>query len=86
MFSVEHGFDHSTIVVMDDTGDNDDIILTFFDDGLYISQQSDLTIETSQGSLLVENENVITLTNEMLEEIILALKSPEGFYKVTIKK
>mgnify|MGYP003152512253 CR=1 FL=1 len=71
MFTVETEFDHTKVVVMDDNGQRNDLIVRFTCDGVYLSQWYNL-----------ENRyHTIWLTNKMANEAIISLNSKDGTYK-----
>jgi len=74
-FTVEHDFDETTITILDDSAEIDDVKFHFTDTGLEIVQITDI------GPVPVLN--IIELSYNMLEELILAYNSPEGLYRVT---
>lgn len=72
MFTVETEFDHTKVVVMDDTGQHSDIEVRFTEDGIYLSQW-------------YEDENkyhTIWITEKMFDEMFLSLQSKDGTFLV----
>lgn len=70
MFTVEHEFDYTKVVIMDDRDEEDDVILRLCEDRVYIQQY-------------VEEEgrhHTIILTNEMFTQLKLALDAQEGAF------
>lgn len=72
MFSVEHEFDSTTITVLDDSGEEEDVAVILFDDVVYIRQY---LADTDAAA-------IIQLTPKMFTEIMLAWNSAEGSYVV----
>lgn len=72
MFSVEHEFDSTTITVLDDSGEEEDVAVILFDDVVYIRQY---LADTDAAA-------IIQLTPKMFTEIMLAWNSAEGSYIV----
>lgn len=70
MFSVEHEFDSTTVTILDDTGDEEDVAVVFFDDAVYIRQYYEDT----------DLAAVISMTPKMFAELVAAWNSPEGSY------
>ena len=69
MFTIEHEFDHSVIVVMDNDGTHDDVELILDEDNVYIRQYDDN-----------EGFNIVVITPFMLKEILSAYDKAEGAY------
>jgi len=69
MFTIEHEFDHSVIVVMDNDGNHDDVELILDEDNVYIRQYDD-----------DESFNIVVITPFMLKEILSAYDKAEGAY------
>lgn len=72
MFSVEHEFDSTTITVLDDSGEEEDVAVILFDDVVYIRQY---LADTDAAA-------IIQLTPKMFTEIMLAWNSSEGSFIV----
>lgn len=72
MFSVEHEFDSTTITVLDDSGEEEDVAVILFDDVVYIRQY---LADTDAAA-------IIQLTPKMFTEITLAWNSSEGSFIV----
>lgn len=72
-FSVEHNFEETVITIMDDTAELEDVKIYFTDDGVDILQV--VHIEN------LEVFNGITLSHEMLQDLLAAYNSPEGLYR-----
>ena len=70
MFSVEHEFDNTTITVLDDSGEQEDVAVILFDDLVYIRQYVEDT----------ELASVVTLTPKMFAELIEAYNCGEGSF------
>jgi hypothetical protein len=70
MFTVEHEFDNSTIVVLDQTNEHEDLIAYVFDDVVYLCQWCDI----------LDDYSVLIITPEMFELLIHAYNMPEGAY------
>ncbi len=74
-FSVEHNFDETVITLMDDAAELEDVKIYFTDDGVDLLQV--VYIEN------LEVFNGITLSHEMLQDLLTAYQSPEGVYRRT---
>jgi hypothetical protein len=73
MWTVEFEDDHFEIVILDDTGVEEDIKVELEDEGVFISQFC---------SIMDEEQN-IRISHKQWEELLLAVNSPEGaFIKV----
>ena len=73
MWTVEFEDDHFEIVILDDTGVEEDIKVELEDEGVFISQYC---------SSMDEEQN-IRISHKQWEELLLAVNSPEGaFIKV----
>jgi|TARA_Y100000385_G_C12863127_1_gene538157 hypothetical protein len=73
MWTVEFEDDHFEIVILDDTGVEEDIKVELEDEGVFISQYC---------SIMDEEQN-IRISHKQWEELLLAVNSPEGaFIKV----
>lgn len=70
MFSVEHEFDNTTITVLDDSGEQEDVAVVLFDDVVYIRQYVEDT----------DLASVVTLTPKMFAEMIEAYNRGEGSF------
>lgn len=70
MFSVEHCFDNTTVTVLDDSGEQEDVAAILFDDLVYIRQYVEDT----------DLASIITMTPKMFEEMIAAWNESEGSY------
>jgi hypothetical protein len=75
MFSVEFDHDEFLITVLDDSGNFEDVSVYIYDDIVYIRQWC----EDNQ------NFDLIQMTPEMFDQIMTAMKTPEGVYKVKYK-
>ena len=72
MFTVETEWDHTKVVIMDDAGKHNDMTVRFSEDGVYMSQW-------------YEDENryhTVWVSNKMVAELILSLKSNDGTFTV----
>jgi hypothetical protein len=69
MFTIEHEFDYSAIVVMDNDGSHDDVELILDEDNVYIRQYDN-----------DENFNIVVISPFMLKEIVSAYDKAEGAY------
>lgn len=75
MFTVEMDWDDTTITILDQTGNYEDVQFVVFDDIVYIRQwDEDL-----------DRFDTIVMSPEMFEEFRAALNLPEGAY-MTVKK
>ena len=73
MYTVEFEHDVIEIVVLDDTGVEEDLKVELEDEGVFISQYC---------SIMDEEQN-IRISHKQWEELLLAVNSPEGaFIKV----
>ena len=70
MFSVEHEFDNTTITVLDDSGEQEDVAVILFDDLVYIRQYVEDT----------DMASVVTMTPKMFAELIEAYNRGEGSF------
>jgi hypothetical protein len=70
MFSVEHEFDNTTVTILDDSGEQEDVAVILFDDVVYIRQYVEDT----------ELASVVTLTPKMFAELIEAYNRGEGSF------
>ena len=73
MFTIEHGFDATTITLVDEgeTPLGDDVVIHAFDD----------TVTVEQYDLDSEKLNKISITLTQLDDLIAALDLPEGTYR-----
>ncbi len=69
MFTVEHEFDYSTVVIMDNENNADEVEIIFDEDRVYIRQYDD-----------EDDFNIVVITPKMFEEIIAAYDMSEGSY------
>lgn len=70
MFSVEHEFDNTTITILDDSGEQEDVAVILFDDVVYIRQYVEDT----------DLASVVTMTPKMFAEMIEAYNRGEGSF------
>lgn len=70
MFSVEHEFDSTSITVLDDSGEQEDVAVILFDDVVYIRQYIEDT----------DMASVITMSPKMFAEMIEAYNRGEGSF------
>lgn len=70
MFSVEHEFDSTTITVLDDSGEQEDVAVILFDDVIYIRQFVEDT----------DLASIVTLSPQMFEELVEAYNRGEGSF------
>lgn len=70
MFSVEHEFDNTTVTVLDDGGEQEDVAVILFDDLVYIRQYVEDT----------DLASVVTMTPKMFAEMIEAYNRGEGSF------
>lgn len=77
-FSVEHNFDETVITVLDDTAELEDVKIFFTDDGVDIIQVTYMEE--------LEIYNCISLSHEMLEDVLAAYNSPEGVHRRVVKE
>lgn len=74
-FSVEHNFDETVITLIGDVAELEDVKIYFTDDGVDLLQ----VVHTEN----LEVFNGITLSHEMLQDLLVAYQSPEGLYRRT---
>jgi hypothetical protein len=70
MFSVEHEFDNTTVTILDDSGEQEDVAVILFDDVVYIRQYVEDT----------DLASIITMTPKMFAELIEAYNRGEGSF------
>jgi hypothetical protein len=70
MFSVEHEFDNTTVTILDDSGEQEDVAVILFDDVVYIRQYVEDT----------DLASIITMTPKMFAEMIEAYNRGEGSF------
>jgi hypothetical protein len=70
MFSVEHEFDNTTVTILDDSGEQEDVAVILFDDIVYIRQYVEDT----------DLASIITMTPKMFAEMIEAYNRGEGSF------
>lgn len=70
MFSVEHEFDNTSITILDDSGEQEDVAVILFDDLVYIRQYVEDT----------DLASVVTMTPKMFAELIEAYNRGEGSF------
>lgn len=70
MFTVEMDHDETTVTVLDNHGNWDDVELILYDDVVYIRQY-----DTELGVM-----QMIAMSPEMFHEILLSMNHPEGAY------
>ena len=76
VYTVEFEHDTFEVVVLDDTGYEDDLKVEIMTEGVFISQYN---------SILNEESN-IRITHEQWDEMLEAMNSPEGAYVKRMKK
>jgi len=69
MFTVEHEFDYSTVVIMDNDNNADDVELIFDEEYVYIRQYDK-----------DDDFNIVVITPQMFKELIAAYDLAEGSY------
>lgn len=67
----DHG---TTITVLDETGQQDDLEVILFDDVVFFRQVDDF-----------EGVNLICLTNNQLKDMLCAMDLPSGTYRAKVK-
>ena len=70
MFTVEMEFDETVVTVIDDSGQMEDIKIHLSDDVVYFRQYNQVT----------ERDELIQITPDMWQEMLLALEKPSGSY------
>ena len=78
MFWNEFEFEGTRTIVMDETGENEDVELAIDDDAVYIRQFN------AVGK--VDIPDLIVMTPKMFKDLIEALNYPEGMYKTVYKR
>ena len=78
MFTIEHGFDASTITLVDEGQPRlqDDVIINAFDDCITVTQMNRHT----------DRMQSITLSIRQARELAAALNLPEGVYSLPARK
>jgi hypothetical protein len=76
MFTVETNFDHSKVTVLDSEDEEEDIIVEFYDDSIFIRQWDDE----------LAYYNFIVLSPEMFDKMLFALQCPDGAYSEKINE
>jgi len=64
--------DETTVTILDDEGNYEDIVFNIFDDIVYVRQWDDF----------LDTFSAIAMSPEMFDEFIAALQSPVGAYKI----
>lgn len=72
MYTVEFEHDETCITILDDYGYNEDLIINAFSDIVYIRQYDETT----------DRIKTIAISPKMWEELINAMASPEGAYRM----
>ena len=78
MFTIEHGYDATTVTLVDD-GDTplrEDVIINAFEDCITVTQFDPRT----------ESAQQVTLSLEQLRDLGAALDLPEGIYRIAPKQ
>lgn len=77
MFTIEHEFDASVIILVDEGKKplTDDVVITAFDDCVTVEQHDRRTDRTHK----------VTLSMEQLRDLQVALDLPEGSYRLNKK-
>ena len=75
MYTVEFDHDEVCITVMDDTGMHGDIKVRAYEDAVYITQDDEE----------LDVEFVLEMNPQMWDELISAIHSPEGCYRIKRK-
>ena len=70
MFSIEHEFENTTVTILDDGGEQEDVAVILFDDLVYIRQYVEDT----------DLASIVTMTPRMFEELVAAWNESEGSY------
>jgi hypothetical protein len=78
MFWNEFEFEGTRTVVMDETGENEDVELMIDDDAVYIRQYNQVG--------KVDIPDLIVMTPKMFKDLIEALNYPQGMYKTVYKR
>jgi hypothetical protein len=72
MYTVEFDHDEVIITILDDSGSLPDLIINSYEDGVYITQMDE------DG----DYDDILNITPEMWQELILAINSSEGAYVI----
>ena len=72
MITIEHEFDNTTITLLDDSGEFEDVAIVLYEDTVFIQQYYEDTNKSA----------VIALTPKMWKELMVAMDLPEGAYQV----
>ena len=76
LYSVEMDHDDIEITIMDDHAFNEDVKVDVFDDIVFIRQWDDNK----------DCHDIVSMSQRMWEELILAIHSPEGFFQMRKKE
>jgi hypothetical protein len=71
MITIEHQFDVTTITILDEEGNHDDLIVEFDEHSVLFRQWSDQN----------EDYDLIEISEEQFRSLIAALDLPEGAYR-----
>jgi hypothetical protein len=71
MFTNEFDHDLTTITIMDETGENSDLIIDAYDDVVYIRQYDEE----------YEIDTILEITPDMFNDLINAIHSTEGSFR-----
>lgn len=72
MITIEHEFDNTTVTLLDDGGEYEDVSVVLFDDVVYIQQYYENTDKSA----------VIAMTPKMWSVLIASMNLPEGTYQI----
>lgn len=70
MITIEHEFDNTTVTILDDSGEHEDVAVVLFEDVVFIQQYYENT----------DKSVVLAMTPKMWKELITAVNLPEGAY------
>ena len=73
MYTVEFEDDEITIIIIDDSGHHEDLIINSFNDIVYIRQYDEDSDKATS----------IAISPRMWEELISAIHSPEGAFRMS---
>lgn len=75
MFTNEIEWDETVTTVMDDTGREEDVVLFIDDNGVFIRQYNEQ----------LDKYDLVTMSHNMFNEMLEAMKQKEGFFVTNIK-
>lgn len=76
MFTNEFEFDATVTTILDETAQHEDIEFVIDETEVYIRQWNEME----------ERNDLIIMSHEMWQELLIAMKKPEGAYRTFFKK